>query len=567
MNDNGFPDTNIPSRRRIPFSWIWFASKLLLCAVFAFASVPSVLAQAGQTDSDQKNRRYAQTIQQVFNVIQRNYVEEVDSEVIFEGAMTGIFNALDSYSVFLLKKELNNTTQGSIGEAAAQAAGQTTSVLKNRGYSETILQVFNFIQRNVGGVDSKVLYEGAMTGIFNALGDSISTFLPESEMKGLNDTTPRPFGGVGLNITKHEGNYVEVVSPIEDTPSWRAGINPGDLIISINGELTDKLTTDEFIDRLSGTPGTVVNLVIRRGEKLEFPLSLTRTIVEVPTAKSAMIGDIGYLKLLTFTPMTVERATNAINDFKAKNYKGLILDLRNNYGGLLNSAIDVSSLFLEGGVVVSIKSRNEINNRVFNTTRPVQVPSSIPVIVLINKSSAGASEIVAGALKDRGRAFLVGEKSYGRGSIQQVYPVDTAGFKLTTARYYTPRDVNIDIIGIPPDRLVKFPEFADADAEKLNSLIKDNKIPAYVKDNPKASPAQIETFARTLERDYKLDFSLLKRLIRSEQNRTTIAPVYDLEYDVQLLEAVNILRGGEYRTLIQSAKTLRALQEEASKDW
>jgi len=507
MNDNGFPDTNIPSRRRIPFSWIWFASTLLLCAVFAFASVPSVLAQV---------------------------------------------------------REGGGGTQ----------AGQADSVLKNRRYTETIQQVFNFIQRHyVEEVDSKVIFEGAMTGIFNALGDPYSAFLPESEMKDLNDTTQGSFGGVGLYITKPVGPkpdgrppYVEVASPIEDTPGWRAGINPGDLIISINGDPTDKLTVDEVLNRLRGTPGIVVNLVIQRGEKLEFPVSLTRAIIEVPTAKSAMIGDIGYLKLLTFTPKTVDRAADAINEFKSKNYKGLILDLRNNYGGLLTSAIDVSSLFLEGGVVVSTKSRIETENHVFNTRRPVQVPSSIPVIVLINKGSASASEIVAGALKDRGRAFLVGEKSYGKGSVQQVYPLDTAGFKITTSRYYTPSDVNIDKIGIPPDRMVKFPEFTDADAEKLNTLIKDNKIPSFVKDNPKASPVQVETFAKTLEKDYKIDLSLLKRLIRNEQNRTTIAPVYDLEYDVQLQEAVNILKSGEYRTLMQTTKTLRALQEEASKD-
>jgi len=504
MDDNGSPGKNMPSRRKIPFSWIWFGSTLLLCAVFAFASVPSVLAQ--------------------------------------------------------------------VREGGTQAAGQA-DVLKNRRYTETIQQVFNFIQRHyVEEVDSKVIFEGAMTGIFNALGDPYSTFLPESEMKDLNDTTQGTFGGVGLYISKPinrpDGKppYIEVASPIEDTPGWRAGINPGDLIISINGDPTDKLTVDEVLGRLRGTPGVVVNLVIQRGDKLEFPVSLTRAIIEVPTAKYAMIGDIGYLKLLTFTPMTVERAANAISEFKSKNFKGVILDLRNNYGGLLNSAIDVSSLFLEGGVVVSTKSRIETENHVFNTRRAVQVPSTIPVVVLINKGSASASEIVAGALKDRGRAFLVGEKSYGKGSVQQVYPLDTAGFKITTARYYTPSDVNIDKIGIPPDRLVKFPEFTDADAEKLNTLIKDNKIPAFVKDNPKASPAQVETFARTLEKDYKLDFSLLKRLIRNEQNRTTIAPVYDLEYDVQLQEAVNIIKSGEYRVLMQSTKTLRALQEEAARD-
>jgi carboxyl-terminal processing protease len=375
---------------------------------------------------------------------------------------------------------------------------------------------------------------------------------------------------VGLFISKPERPgkppYVEVASPIEDTPGWRAGINPGDLIIEINGESTDKLSMDEVLARLRGTPGVAVNLVIQRGEKLEFPVSLVRAVIEVPTAKHAMIGNIGYLKLLTFTPMTADRAADAVKDFKEKNYKSVILDLRNNYGGLLNSAVDVCSLFLSGGVVVSTKSRIQSENRVYNARHAVQVPADMPVIVLINKGSASASEIVAGALKDRGRAYLVGEKSYGKGSVQQVYPLDTAGSKITTARYFTPSDVNIDKIGIPPDRLVKFPDFTDADAEHLNSLINDNKIPSFVSENPRATAAQVENFARTLERDYKLDLTLLKRLIRNEQNRTVIAPVYDLEYDVQLQEAVNILNSGNYRSLMQTTKTLRALQEEAAGD-
>ncbi|MCL1836018.1 MAG: S41 family peptidase [Treponema sp.] len=507
MSDSGFSPDNKPARRKIPFSWIWVASTALLCAVFAFASVPRVLAQVrdggsqafGQGDSAQRNRRYTDTIQQVFNFIQRHYVEEVDSKVIFEGAMTGIFNALQ---------------------------------------------------------------------------DPYSVFLTESEMKDLNDTTQGSFGGVGLYISKPtdrpdgKPSFVEVASPIEDTPGWRAGINPGDFIVSIDGESTEKLSLDEVLARLRGTPGVVVNLVIRRGERLEFPVSLTRAIIEVPTIKHAMIGSIGYLKLITFTPMTADRAAEAIADFKSKNYTGMILDLRNNYGGLLNSAVDISSLFLEGGVVVSTKSRIASENHTFNANvrRAPLVGANIPVVVLINRGSASASEIVAGALKDRGRAYLVGEKSYGKGSVQQVYPLDSAGFKITTARYFTPSDVNIDKIGIPPDRLVEFPEFTEDDAEKLNKLINDNRIPSYVGGNPQATASQVETFARSLEKEYGLDFTLLKRLIRNEQNRTAIAPVYDLEYDVQLQEAVNILNSGSYRNLMQTTKTLKALQEEAAGD-
>ena len=499
MSDNGLPGESEHVRRKIPVTWIWVFSTLLLCAVFAFASVPEVLAQArdgwtqasGQNENAQKNRKYLLVIQQVFDFIQRHYVEEVDSKVIFEGAMTGIFNSLD---------------------------------------------------------------------------DPYSSFLSETDMRDLNDTTQGSFGGVGLYIHKLTGEspYVEVASPIEDTPGWRAGINPGDLIIEINGESTDKLSMEEVLSRLRGKPGVVVNLLIRRGEKLEFPVGLTRAIIEVPTAKHAMIGNIGYLKLLTFTPMTADRAAEAINEFKQHNYRSMILDLRNNYGGLLNSAVDISSLFLDGGIVVSTKSRIPSENHIFRTHRASMVPTTIPVIVLINRGSASASEIVAGALKDRGRAYLVGEKSYGKGSVQQVYPLDTAGFKITTARYFTPSDANIDKIGIPPDKVVKFPEFTDSDAGELSRLINDNKIPSFVSGNPNATAAQAESFAQSLAKEYQLDLSLLKRLVRNEQNRTTIAPVYDLEYDLQLQEAVNILNGGSYRNLMQTTKTLKVLQEEAA---
>jgi carboxyl-terminal processing protease len=435
--------------------------------------------------------------------------------------------------------------------------------------------VFEFIQRHyVEEVDPETLYEGAMTGMFDSLGDPYSAFLQESDMADLSENVIQgSYGGIGLYISKPvrerpDGKplYVEVASPIEDTPGWRAGIKPGDLIIEIDGETTDVLSMDDVLARLKGPPEVEIKLLIRRGKNLEFPVSVTRAIIEVPTVKQAMIGNIGYIRLISFSAMTADRTREALEKIKAQGYSSLIVDLRNNYGGLLQAAVGVSDLFLSGGVVVSVKSRIASENSVFNAHRNTLVAPDIPIVVLINRGSASASEILAGALKDRGRAYLVGEKSFGKGSVQQVYPLDQTGFKITTARYYTPSDVNIDKIGIPPDREVLFPEFTEEDSEKLSELITANRIPVFVEQNPDAGPAQVDQFARSLNGEYALDISLLKRLIREEQNRTLIAPVYDLEYDVQLQEAVNILRGDAYNALMKTAKTLKDLQNEAAEE-
>jgi carboxyl-terminal processing protease len=454
----------------------------------------------------------------------------------------------------------------SVPSVRAQSSTQSA-----QRYSTNLQHVFDYIQRHyVDEVDAKTVFEGAVNGMFNALGDPYSSFLPESEMSDMNETTQGSFGGVGLYITagdlRADGTmkYVEVSTPMEDTPGWRAGFNPLDRIFEIDGVSTDGLTMNEVLARLRGPPGLPVTVLVGRGENLEFPVTIIRDIIEVPTTKYAMIGDTGYLKLLTFTPMTADRAREALAHFGANNYRSLILDLRNNYGGLLQSAVDICDLFLESGLVVSTRSRIASENMVFSVRSPALVPANIPIIVLINRGSASASEIVAGALKDRSRAYLVGERSYGKGSVQKVYGLGATGFKLTTARYYTPSNVNIDKIGIPPDREVKYPDFTEDDAEELNRLLQTNRIVDFVTGNPTAGSLEIAAFAQTLRRDYKLDYDVLRRLIRNEQIRKVIAPVYDLEYDIQLQEAVNILRSGTYPGLMRTTKTLKTLQEEAA---
>ncbi|MDR2144229.1 MAG: S41 family peptidase, partial [Treponema sp.] len=345
----------------------------------------------------------------------------------------------------------------SIPQAEAQgskdsAQGTGIESRSSRPYISIIQNVFDFIQRNyVDEVNPETLFEGTMSGMFNSLGDPHSAFLPAREMEDLSDTTQGSFGGVGLYISKPleakpDGTppYVEVASPIEDTPGWRAGINPGDLIVEIDGEATDALSMDGVLARLRGVPGTDVRLLIRRGAGLEFPVILTRAIIEVPVIKYAMIGDTGYIRIISFTPMTADRTKEALLDFNRQNCKNIIIDLRNNPGGLLEAAVSVCELFLDGGVVVSTKSRIENENRVYNVYGKPVVSRDMPLVVLINRGSASASEIVAGALKDRGRAYLIGEKSYGKGSVQKVFPMgNNTGFRLTTARYYTPSGVNI----------------------------------------------------------------------------------------------------------------------------
>ncbi|MCL1993714.1 MAG: S41 family peptidase [Spirochaetes bacterium] len=492
MSDNDSQPDRGFGYKKTSFSWVWIAATAALCVVFFLALVP----------------------------------------VAAQGA----------------------SSPGAPGSALAQNA-------QARRYTALIQNVFEFIQRNyIREVDPNVLFEGAMRGMFESLEDPYSAFMPRSEMQALRHTTQGSFGGVGLYITPGRGSYVEVAAPIEGTPGWRAGINPGDLIIGIDGESTGTLSMDQVLARLRGEVGQDVELLIRR-DTIDFYVTLTRAVIEVPTTRHAMIGETGYLRLISFTPMTAARTREAIAYFQENNFTSMILDLRNNSGGLLTSAVEISSLFLDGGLVVRTRSRIPFENRDFNATHQMIVPADIPLVVLINRGSASASEIVAGALKDRGRAFLVGEQTFGKGSVQQVYPLDGAGFRITTARYYTPSDASIDQIGIPPDREVRPPQYSDTEVANLGELMRAARIPDFVRENPQAGNAALEAFSNALSQEFDLPVSLIRRLVRNEQNRTVIAPVFDIEYDVQLIEALDILRSGIWPSLMPT-RSLRALQDE-----
>ena len=429
-------------------------------------------------------------------------------------------------------------------------------------YLDLFDSVFHFVYENyVDTVDAKTLFEGALTGMFDSLDDPHSTYLTASDMQDLTDDTSGKFGGVGLYITKpsrqeiEEGNngsppYVRVVSPIDETPASRSGISAGDYIIRIEGESTIDFTIDEVVERLRGEPGTIVNVSILRGKDIIFDVALKRDIIEIPFTKHAMINDsIGYLRIIQFSSLTAKDVIEALDSFKRRGYTGLIIDVRNNPGGLLKSVVEIADLFLSSGTIVSTRSRIPSENKVYSAKSRTRVSSSIPIIVLIDKGSASASEILAGALKDRKRALLVGETTFGKGSVQQIKSFGEGGFKLTMSRYYTPSGNNIDKIGIAPDTEVAEREFTEEETESYKRLINENLIAEFVEKSPDATEQEINRFVVNLKNDgIVMEDRILRRLIRNEMNKTNNSPpVYDLEFDLALQKAVDMIEKGEVR--------------------
>ncbi len=458
-----------------------------------------------------------------------------------------------------------------LSHAQGRPRSENEKAQEEQRYLEVMNSVYNFVLDNyVEEVDARILYEGALKGMLDAIGDPYTVYMDAAEVRSLTDTTDGNFGGVGLSITKlvetsaEKPAYVEVVSPIEDTPGWRAGIQAGDMIVKIDDTMTESITMDEVLNILRGEVGSPVEVTILRGQT-EFTVTLIRALIEVPTVKYGMITEdgknVGYVRIIQFTPQTPERVQEALDSFEDKNYDSLIIDLRNNPGGLIDSVADVADKFIDSGVIVSTKSRLMFENTVFRANeRNTTMGEGIPIVVLINKGSASASEILAGALKDYHLAYLVGERTFGKGSVQQVRPLpNDDGLKITMARYYTPSDTNIDGIGIPPDVEVLYPELSEEEGLLYVELLTSDIIDNYVKDNPGATEAEITSYATELSKDYDLDKSVLRRLIRMKAYPDAL---YDLDFDIQLIEALEILDNPNFDNLVLRAKTLNELQAE-----
>ena len=332
--------------------------------------------------------------------------------------------------------------------ASAQPRAKTYRMLGLFG------DVLNTVENQyVSEVDDTKLIQSAIDGMLTSL-DPHSGYLDPESFDDMRDQTRGEYGGLGIEVTSEDG-VVKVISPMDGTPAARAGIKAGDYITAVNGESVLGLTVTEAVKQMRGKPGEAVALTIAREKSDPFDVKLVREVIKPKSASARMEGDDGVLRVGAFNEKTTDEAEAAFNDLRAKNpkMKGLILDLRNNPGGLLDQAVGISDLFLEGGEIVSQRGRDPRDVERYNA-RTGDMTGGMSMVVLINSGSASASEIVAGALQDRKRAAIVGTTSFGKGSVQTVIPlrggIDGA-LKLTTAKYYTPSGRSIQKTGIEPD--------------------------------------------------------------------------------------------------------------------
>jgi len=378
--------------------------------------------------------------------------------------------------------------------------------------------IFTRIKLNyVDTVSDEDLLRYAIEGMLNGL-DPHSVYLKDEGYEELNEGTRGAFNGLGMEVVMDEG-FVKVVAPIDDTPADQAGILAGDLIIRIDGKTVSGLSLQDATDQMRGEPGTKITLtILREGQSEPFDIQLTRAVVRLSSVKRKRLSDdIGYIRVSQFQIATAENFRKQLKMLRDEtDFEGLILDLRNNPGGLLTSAVSIADTMLTGGTIVTTKSRYLENDQKYDATQTDLIQGK-PVVVLINGGTASASEIVAGALQDHKRALILGTPSFGKGSVQTVMNIaEQEAIKLTTARYYTPNGHSIQAAGIVPDVRVEYREFKEQ--KKSLQRLSENDLPGRL-DNEAgkngSGKARNDKIAELLTKDYQLNeaFNLLKGLV------------------------------------------------------
>ena len=412
---------------------------------------------------------------------------------------------------------------------------------------KTFSEILSLLEANyVEKVDTNDLIDGAIRGMLKTL-DPHTSYLPPEAFKQMKVETSGRFGGLGIEITVRKG-ILTVVTPIEDTPAFKAGVKAGDRIIKIEDESTLDMTLSDAVERLRGKIDTEVTITIFR-EGMEEPLKVTlvRANIKVKSVKSKIYeGSIGYVRIRSFSKTTSRDLDKVLDEFRAKQVKKLVLDLRNNPGGLLNQAVEVSDRFLNPeNLIVYTQGRTEEQNMRFTTHDRVQ-RVSYPMIILVNGGSASASEIVAGALQDSSRAIILGTQTFGKGSVQTIIPLsDGSALRLTTARYYTPSGRVIQENGIIPDIIVEVPVASSKTKEenakdedevnkekvKMRRFLREKDLKKHLKGKKSFGEEEAKPEAQK-----KSEEEIKKEEILASRRE-------DLEKDIQLKEAVALLKG------------------------
>jgi len=395
----------------------------------------------------------------------------------------------------------------------AYAAKTSLPLNQLQAFSEVYLKIK---QNYVQDISDKELFDNAIKGMLEGL-DPHSTFLNEKDFKDLQIGTKGEFGGLGIEVTMEDG-FVKVITPIDDTPAYKAGVKAGDLIIEINKKSVKGQSLNQAVDQMRGKIGSPILLTIaRKGETGPLEIKIIRAKIVVKSVKYELIdNNYGYIRISSFQNKTGNNLYDAISNLKKEakgNIKGFVLDMRNNPGGVLGAAVDVSDAFIKGKkklVFTKGKTANAIYEFNSNNT---DLAEGKPIVVLINGGSASASEIVAGALQDHNRAVIMGTQSFGKGSVQTILPITSkTAVKITTARYYTPNGRSIQAKGITPDIIVKDLELSTLNE---NKMIKESDLKGHLENTDKKNAEEIlQIQSKKLENDYQLSeaINLLKGL-------------------------------------------------------
>jgi carboxyl-terminal processing protease len=430
-----------------------------------------------------------------------------------------------------------------LGIFMSYRAGATESAHKYLDYFHSVYQLIT--SEYVGEPSAKTIFYGAIDGMIKSLDDPYSRFLDEKAYDELKEMTTGKFVGVGIEITM-QNDEVVVITPIDDSPAMAAGIRAGDIITRVDGNPIRGKNLSEIVKMIKGLPGTRVTLSVRRdggGDTIDF--ELTREAIRLKSVEYALIegSAIGYIKIKNFGSDTARDVTAALKFFATKKTDRLIIDLRYNPGGLLNAAVAVSDLFLDKGkTIVSTRGRADVKKEeIFRSENDPAYTGKI--ILLVNKGSASASEILSGALRDNNRAVLLGEKTFGKGSVQKSFNLDQSlGIAITVAHYYTPSGKLIHGKGIEPDMEVAPDKFLDEEQQNLKSIEKNKLVESFVTKGMEYNDRTKKDFRAYLKEkkfeisDRSADFLLKYGLFQYKKK-----PLYDTEFDAQLVRAIEVM--------------------------